>query len=282
MHCKPQPWAIAVILVGLEVVRAQTCYGPGDLDQDAVVGQPDLTIFARCLAGPRANAPPSGCRAEDFTAADLNEDGDVDLQDFSRFAYLFGGKYFDYRPFREDKEAEWLAIELSGQLRATDEEYDRIHHDLLLIRAEYPWLPYVLRHPYHSQRLLIVKLIDGADKECYAALNRYYVAVRESPIIQGFWEIEFCDNLNLFLLAQEYEALAEVEGAGPDGYMYIEEVCPGNIVVSRVGDAYIYQFIPGYKGRECTCLRTMIVGVDSEGAVVPIFCLDRCGVWCPF
>ncbi|HRX87258.1 MAG TPA: hypothetical protein P5572_19705, partial [Phycisphaerae bacterium] len=55
---------------------------PGDLDGDGNVGLNDFALFPNCLTGPVAGATP-GC-----TRADLDNDDDVDLVDFSGWQEL--------------------------------------------------------------------------------------------------------------------------------------------------------------------------------------------------
>ncbi len=64
---------------------------PGDLDDDGDVDLDDYTIFASCMAGPGASTLPGGCAQDDFDASDLDNDSDVDLQDFFGFQQLYGG-----------------------------------------------------------------------------------------------------------------------------------------------------------------------------------------------
>ncbi len=59
---------------------------PADLDEDGDVDTDDFNIFAGCMAGPN-NAYPAGC---DF--ADLDTNGDVDLRDFALFQMEFTGQ----------------------------------------------------------------------------------------------------------------------------------------------------------------------------------------------
>ena len=63
---------------------------PGDVNDDGHVNLSDFSTFAVCYAGPGHTTPPGGCTAEEFDECDLNQDGDVDLGDFSTFAVWFG------------------------------------------------------------------------------------------------------------------------------------------------------------------------------------------------
>ncbi len=56
---------------------------PGDLDDDGDVDLDDFAVLASCLAGPNVTTPPPTCT--DFTGSDLDNDNDVDLDDFRDF-----------------------------------------------------------------------------------------------------------------------------------------------------------------------------------------------------
>ena len=60
---------------------------PGDFNEDGLVGLVDFVFFARCFRGPISPPPanPPGCEN-----ADLDMDGDVDLDDFDIFIGHFG------------------------------------------------------------------------------------------------------------------------------------------------------------------------------------------------
>ena len=60
-------------------------FPPGDIDEDGDVDLDDHAIFVDCLAGPDVTDPPPGCGAGDFARADLDPDGDVDLEDVGVF-----------------------------------------------------------------------------------------------------------------------------------------------------------------------------------------------------
>jgi hypothetical protein len=52
----------------------------------AASGQAGGFLTARRLpAGPEVTDPPVGCEAGDFDAADVDPDGDVDVEDFAYF-----------------------------------------------------------------------------------------------------------------------------------------------------------------------------------------------------
>jgi hypothetical protein len=58
-----------------------------DFNSDGYVGVDDWAVFVTCFAGPNAPKPP-GPTANQFSAADLDNDGDVDLADAAIFQRL--------------------------------------------------------------------------------------------------------------------------------------------------------------------------------------------------
>jgi len=65
------------------VLPAPCC--PGDLTGDDRVALNDLKRFGACLEGPNAEVE-GACRC-----ADLDEDGDTDLEDYAAFSGAFTG-----------------------------------------------------------------------------------------------------------------------------------------------------------------------------------------------
>jgi hypothetical protein len=63
----------------------------GDFDSDGDVDLDDAGPLINCLNGPDVTSPPSGCEADDFEAADLEDDSDVDERDFVGFQRFFTG-----------------------------------------------------------------------------------------------------------------------------------------------------------------------------------------------
>ncbi len=61
--------------------------GCGDLDQDGIVNLIDFTTFASCFG---LTGPEIGCDESVFSCADLNGDNVVNLTDFSLFSTAFG------------------------------------------------------------------------------------------------------------------------------------------------------------------------------------------------
>ncbi len=63
----------------------------GDLDRNGRIDLADHKVLRACLVGPGASSPPKGCSAEQFEAADMDGDGDVDFKDFATFQKSFAG-----------------------------------------------------------------------------------------------------------------------------------------------------------------------------------------------
>lgn len=59
---------------------------PGDFDDDGDVDLDDYSTLATCMTGPNGGVPP------DCHPADLDQDDDVDLQDMARFEIAFAGR----------------------------------------------------------------------------------------------------------------------------------------------------------------------------------------------
>lgn len=64
--------------------------GAADLDQNGYVNLVDFATFASCHYGSDTTVPPPSCDPADFARADFDQDGDVDLGDFATFALCFG------------------------------------------------------------------------------------------------------------------------------------------------------------------------------------------------
>jgi hypothetical protein len=63
----------------------------GDLDNDGDVDADDYDRFAPCLGGPEFNVQPAECIHLDSATSDFDTDGDVDLTDFATFAKTYSG-----------------------------------------------------------------------------------------------------------------------------------------------------------------------------------------------
>jgi hypothetical protein len=62
-----------------------------DLDCDGDVDLNDFSTFSRCYAGSSVTIPPPACSSAEFAESDIDGDGDVDLGDFNTFALNFTG-----------------------------------------------------------------------------------------------------------------------------------------------------------------------------------------------
>ncbi|MCP4592605.1 MAG: DUF1566 domain-containing protein [bacterium] len=62
----------------------------GDFNCDGAIDLDDYAIFSSALAGPQVTTPPGGSTLDEFTKADMDSDGDVDLLDLGDFQNLFG------------------------------------------------------------------------------------------------------------------------------------------------------------------------------------------------
>ncbi len=63
---------------------------PGDINLDGVVDLADFALFAVSMGGPGVTEPTAEVDPVQFVISDLDEDGDVDADDFSEFQLRFG------------------------------------------------------------------------------------------------------------------------------------------------------------------------------------------------
>ena len=262
------------------------CIGPGDADGNHVVDLSDFAVLWECLTGP-ANALPNGvCDPQAASAFDTDGDNDVDLRDYSRFANAFLTEYFDYGPHREDPEAERFAIQLSGELRAPDEMYERVHRDLALVRQLYSDLQGVSDTPEYVGDHLLVRLVSANNRGMFDTLNAFFLVTYDYQYHgdPGLHLLRFCDDLNAPALALNYEDLDEVQHAEPD-WVYCTYGCgPSNIDVSQSVTHYRYTF--NYVSQNPanpseSCWRTRILETDDSGQVLQMSCTDSCLGECP-
>ena len=66
-------------------VRGATVAVPGDIDGNGIVDLFDVEAYLDCVTGPGATSIPPGCES-----ADLNEDGSIDMVDFSLLQQAIG------------------------------------------------------------------------------------------------------------------------------------------------------------------------------------------------
>lgn len=255
------------------------CYGPGDLDADGFVDGGDLGVFAECMAGPDVTEPPPGCDPEVFARADLEGEGDVDLLDYAVLSRLIGREYFNYGPHRENLEAEMLAMDITGQLRAPDAQYNRILRDLALIRVEFHQLETVIDDMDYLPNQLLVGLVDGQPLDDYDALNEYY-QLESEEIHYSFRLLTFCDNLNAPVLAALYAALPAVSWADPNHLIGIDDY----ITIDVIGTTYRYNIDDGFWDcfDGCDCHRFWVIDVGELGDVTLISYEEYGMPWCEF
>ncbi len=83
--CCNDAWSQACVDLAMELCDVCMPPDPGDLDQDGDVDVNDYAIFESCLTGPEGGLL-AGC-----VPADLHADSDVDLQDFAVLSLNFTG-----------------------------------------------------------------------------------------------------------------------------------------------------------------------------------------------
>ena len=271
---------LALLLAGSSRADDE-CTGAGDLDADGLVAITDLNAFAACMAGgPDATVPPVGCDPDEFARADLDGDSDADLSDFAQLAHHVGTAYFAYGKHRDDLEAEMLAMDLTGQLRAPEVEYERIRGDLERIRAEYANLTGVIDDMDYAPNELLVKLIDGQPLDAYQAINEHYLVVNEESLFSTWWVLTFCDNLNAVVLSDIYAALPAVQYADPNYLVGTDD----QITVTVLGETYRYSIDDGFMDcfDGCDCHREWVLDVDTSGNVTLISYDEWGQSWCSF
>jgi len=265
----------AVVIGGwASVAAAQTaCTGPGDANADGIVDPMD-SGFVLSRLGCTVDSGDAGC-----DAADANGDGVVDPTDLGFVSARFGTAYFDYGAHRDNLEAEMLAMAVSGQLRAPDDEYDRILGDLALIRTEFPELTAVVDDPDYVPDQLIVNVDDDGSIADYEALNEHLLVVDEQVYSWGR-VLTFCDNLNAFAAATEYAALAEVNWAEPNFLIGIDDY----FTVVPDGDTYHYSIDDGFWDcfDGCDCHHYWEIDVAGDGTVTLVSYSEAGAPWCEF
>ena len=266
---------VAFLTLGGRNAAAQDCYGPGDIHGDGIVDAADLAAMAPVLFGPDVPIPGADPEAQ---RADLDTDGDVDARDYARLMSLVGKTYFLYGPHRDNLEAEMLAMEVSGQLRAPELHYVRILADLASIRQAFPELALVIDDPDYAPNQLIIgagACSDGGIDQ----LNEYYRVVDQD--IHPTWRVlTFCDNLNARVLAGIYAASSEVSWAEPNYLVGIDDY----ITVEVLGKVYRYDIDDGFLDcfDGCDCHREWLIDVDITGEVTLVSYQEWGQSWCEF
>lgn len=257
--------ALWVVLIIVPMpLQAQDCVGLGDIASDSHVNLADWAALATCFRGPEESLQNS-CSNELFLSADLDTNGSIDLRDASLFFARFGDEYFVYNPLREDKEAERLALEISGELRAPDDLYDRIHADLAMIRATYPQTDVVQdRAPYHPTHL-VVRLHPGTDPAVIDPLNNYFQSTAVH-LVTDIRLVNFCDTLNMVLMAVEYEQVIGVKYAYPDYYGGSGD----EIWIEDLGSTWRYTLLHDWGDclAGCICSRIWVVDVNETAQLL--------------
>lgn len=262
------------------IATAQDCIGPGDTNIDGQVLLDDYASFQGCIAGPGFGPEVPACEPNASNTSDLDADGDVDLLDAAGFQRAFGNEYFLYGPHLDDWEVEVLAIELSNEIRAPIDLYERIHRDLALIRTVAPQLNEIHYRRRYAARELIYRPEGMEPRPELTRLKAYYIAVEDRQIRRESEVrlLTFCDTMDMLRVAQVFRAHAEVVYAEPNFY-----IGDGNeIDLTIMGDDYQYAFRCGYGDclAGCYCDRTWTVTVSFTGQLGAITCVDLCTGTC--
>ena len=268
-------WILGIVLAGLASNSAaqQGCAGDGDTNGDGIVDPLDVG-FVLARFGCQVGSGDASC-----DMADANDSGVVDPLDSGFVAARFGSTYLSYGPQRDNVEAEMLAMELTGEIRAPDFEYDRILGDLALIRAEFPELITVIDDTDYVPDQLLVGVDDTGSIDDYEALNEFLLVVDEQ--VESWGRIlTFCDNLNAVAAAAEYNEVSEVEWAEPNYFIGIDDF----ITISPDGDTYRYSIDDGFWDcfDGCDCHRYWEIDVAGDGTVTLIDYSEAGAPWCEF
>lgn len=76
---------------GFGMTGTITVIRQGDLDRNGRIDLADHKMLRACLTGPTAGTPIDHCSQEHREAADINDDGGVDLKDVAAFQRVFEG-----------------------------------------------------------------------------------------------------------------------------------------------------------------------------------------------
>ena len=261
------------------------CAPVGDVNGDGAVDLADHTSLAACMGGPGAVAAPDGCAEDAFARSDIDGDSDVDLHDAALLARAFGAAHFPYGPHRGNQEAELLAMDLSGELRAPDFEYERILGDLALIRAAEPDTTTVIDDPDYVPDQMLVGMVDGMPTAGFDALNDYYL-VTDVNVQSFFTLVTFCDNLNITVLAAEYAALPEVSYGEPNWFIGTDDDIDVWVMLDDLPEELVLRyeiddgFLDCFDG--CDCHRVWVFDVNQAGKVTLVSFEEFGQPWCDF
>jgi hypothetical protein len=274
---------------------SQDCTGNGvpdecepDCNQNTVADNCDIAdgtsedctgndIPDECEPDCNLNGTADSCDILAGTSQDMDEDGIPDeCENWS--LCRTGEGYFDYTPHRADPEAEFLAMTLTGQLRAPDEEYERIHRDLALIRAVCPGVADIKDRREYRPDQILVRLVSDVPHDDYDALNTFYQVVDDKTYryVTGLHLLTFCDNINIPFVVPEYEAFPDVQYAEPNWAFGDGD----NITVTPDGTTYRYEIVHGYGDCMSGCIYhdTWLFDVEADGTVVLTYSDEPC---CP-
>ncbi len=255
------------------------CVGDGDVTGDGSVTLDDYEAFFTCMDGPGVLPHPAECNPTTLSRCDFDLDSDVDLDDASKFLKLFQAQYLPYGPHLENREAEMLAMTLANSRRAPLDIYQRIQSDLAAIRIAYPQLVTVIDDPDYATNQLLVGLQSGQPLDEYYALNDYYLVQSEEDHT-FFRLLEFCDNINALVVAEDYAALDAIAYAEPNWLIGIDDF----ITVEAAGDIYTYDIDDGFWDcfDGCDCHRVYQFEVDGNALVTLIDYQEYGQSWCEF
>ncbi|MBI1824813.1 MAG: hypothetical protein HY287_13855 [Planctomycetes bacterium] len=156
-------------------------------------------------------------------------------------------------------------MQLTGELRAPDAEYNRIVRDLAIIRQANSLLATVIDDPSFVPSQLMVQLVPSAPTDGYQALNQYYQVVSDHVISQtlNIHVLTFCDNIYAPTLATLYGTLPEVDNAEPNFVFGTDD----QITIVRNGSDWQYSIEDGFTDcfDGCDCSRTWVFNMTDFG-----------------
>lgn len=171
-------------------------------------------------------------------------------------------------------DAEYLALELSGQLLPPTDLYQQLEQDLAAIRLHSPHMSLIAHFPPWVAGKLTVGLTPAAWAEFVAGtyaefetLDEEYrpVSIDQVDALQTLY-LGFAQRFNPDALAPMYEALNGVSFATPDG-----TVGDGNTIrVSQESAIYSFDLKWGSCASGCIHTYTWEYAVSTDGSVTPL------------